>query len=139
MSKSVKVGIKLVISDPKIGRTIQKEVEEEKLRPFLGKKIGDTISGGVIDFPGYEFKITGGSDEDGTPMRPDVRGPTRKRILISKGVGVRNKKIKREGNRLKKMVRGNQIVEEIVQINLVITKYGKKPIIEAQKEEKKEG
>jgi len=134
----VKVGIKLVISDPKIGRTIQKEVEEEKLRPFLGKKIGDTISGGIIDFPGYEFKITGGSDEDGTPMRPDVRGPTRKRILISKGVGLRNKKIKRDGNRLKKMVRGNQIVEEIVQINLVITKHGKKPIIEVQKEEKEE-
>ena len=33
------------------------------------------------------------------------------------------------------MVRGNQIVEEIVQINLVIVKYGKKPIIEVAKEE----
>ncbi|NHI93968.1 MAG: 30S ribosomal protein S6e [Candidatus Lokiarchaeota archaeon] len=130
--------MKLVISDPKLGRTIQKEVEEEKLRPFLGKKIGDTISGGVIDFPGYEFRITGGSDEDGTPMRPDVRGPTRKRILITKGVGLRKNKIKRDGNRVKKMVRGNQIVEEIVQINLVITKQGKKPIIETQKEEEKE-
>ena len=82
MSKSAKIGIKIVISDPKLGKTIQREYEEDKIRPFLGKKIGDTIGGNLIDYPGYEFKITGGSDEDGTPMRPDVRGPVRKRILI---------------------------------------------------------
>ena len=136
MSKTAKIGIKIVISDPKLGKTKQREYEEDKIRPFLGKKIGDTINGNLIDYPGFEFKITGGSDEDGMPMRPDVRGPVRKRILISSGVGIREKKYKRDGIRRKKMVRGNQIVEEIVQINLVITKYGKKAIIEDVKEDK---
>ncbi len=135
MSKSTKIGVKIVISDPKLGKTKQREYEEDRLRPLLGKKIGDTINGNLIDYPGYEFKITGGSDEDGTPMRPDVRGPVRKRILLSKGVGIREKKYNREGIRRKKLVRGNQIVEEIVQINLIILKYGKKPIIEEAKEE----
>jgi len=135
LSKSAKIGIKIVISDPKLGKTIQREYEEDKIRPFLGKKIGDTIGGNLIDYPGYEFRITGGSDEDGMPMRPDVRGPVRKRILISSGVGIREKKYKRAGIRRKKMVRGNQIVEEIVQINLIITKYGKKAIIVDVKEE----
>jgi len=121
-------GIKLVISDPKVGKTLQKEVPEEKIRSLIGLKIGETISGATFEFPGYEFKISGGSDEDGVPMRSDVHGGIRKRLYLSRGPGFKPNKLKRKGIRRKKMVRGNMITEDIAQINLVITKWGKEPI-----------
>ena len=50
--------------------------------PLVEKKIGDTFNGALIGLPGYEFKITGGSDRGGIPMRKDVHGPMKKRILL---------------------------------------------------------
>ena len=38
MSKT-EAGIKLVISDPKLGKSLQKEVPEEKIRSLIGMKI----------------------------------------------------------------------------------------------------
>ncbi|MHA1145162.1 MAG: 30S ribosomal protein S6e [Candidatus Helarchaeota archaeon] len=133
MSKTSKVGIRFVISDPESHRTIQKEVEENSIRSLLGKKIGETFSGNIIDLPGYELKITGGSDDDGIPMRPDVHGGVRKRILLAGGVGFRPK---RKGIRRKKPVRGNQITEDIVQINVKVTKHGSKNIFKVEEEKK---
>lgn len=137
MSKS-EAGIKIIISDPKIGKTLQREIAEEKIRGLIGLKIGETISGTMVDFPGYEFKISGGSDGDGVPMRSDVHGGIRKRLYVSKGPGFKPKKLKRKGIRRKKMIRGNMITEDIVQINLVVTKWGKEPIFKEEKESKEE-
>lgn len=138
MSKST--GIKLVISDPKLGRTLQKEISEDKIKGFIGLKIGESISGTPYEFPGYEFKITGGSDDDGIPMRADFHGGIRKRLFLSKGPGFKPKKFKRKGVRRKRMVRGNIITEDMSQINLVITKWGNEPIFkeEAKTEEQSE-
>lgn len=97
------------------------EIDEKKFR-FDGMKIGDTIKGGFIGFPNYEFKITGGSDSSGFPMRKDVHGPVKRKILMSKkGIGY---KPKRKGIKRRKTVRGNEITSDISLINLVITKYG---------------
>ena len=92
---------------------------------FLNKKIGDTISGDGIDFAGYEFKITGGSDSAGIPMRKDVNGIARKRILAVGGVGIR--KISRPGARVRKLVAGNTVHEKTAQINVSVLKWGKEP------------
>jgi len=132
-------GVRLVISDPKIGKTRQIEVDDKKIRPLIGNKIGDTVSGNPFGFPGYEFQITGGSDSDGVPMRFDVHGGVRKKILMSKGPGYHPK---RRGLRRRKMVCGNLITEEMAQINLKVVTWGKKPLFEekeekAEKEEKK--
>jgi len=131
-------GIKIVISDPKLGKTLQKEVTEDKIRNLIGLKIGEIISGTPFDFAGYEFKISGGSDGDGVPMRFDMHGGIRKRLYVSKGPGFRPKRLKRKGIRIKKMIRGNMITEDIVQINLVVTKWGKEPIFKEEKETKGE-
>jgi len=64
------------------------------------------------------LKITGGSDSSGFPMKPDVHGGVKKRVLLSKGVAL--KKVKRKGYRKKKMVRGNVITPDIYQINCVV-------------------
>lgn len=60
------------------------------------------------------MKFTGGSDKSGTPMRPDVHGGVKKYVLLSRGVGMRNII---DGNRIRKLVRGNMVTEEIYQLN----------------------
>jgi len=131
---------KLTISDPKTGKSIQREAKEADAAPFVGKKIGDKIAGEVINLTGYEFEITGGSDNCGFPMRRDVRGPARAKILAIKGVGIQT--VKGKGIRQRKTVRGNTISDAVVQINLKVIKQGKEDIFggakEGEAEEKKE-
>jgi len=128
-------GVRLVIADPKIGKTRQIEIDDTKLRNLIGNKIGDTIAGNPFGFPGYEFKITGGSDSDGIPMRFDVHGGVRKKILMSKPPGY---KPKRRGLRRRKTVCGNLITDEVAQINMKVVKWGTKPLFEEKREKKAE-
>jgi small subunit ribosomal protein S6e len=130
------VEFKLTISDK--GKSVQKEVKDTEAKSFLGKRIGETIKGEIFGLTGYEFQITGGSDNCGFPMRKDVQGAGRKKILAVKGIGL---KMKRKGQKQRKTVCGNTIHEKISQINLKVTVEGKKPLIEekpaAPKEEAK--
>lgn len=121
---------KLNIGCPKTKKCIKKELKENDCKPLIGKKIGDILKGEAIDFPGYEFKITGGSDSSGFPMRWDVDTVQRKRILISSGVGIKKKK--RRGIRLRKTVAGNLIHEKTAQINMKIIKYGPEPLVKVE-------
>ncbi|HXG07505.1 MAG TPA: S6e family ribosomal protein [Nitrososphaera sp.] len=104
---------KVVISDTK-GRTIVQELKDKAAQPFLGSKIGSIIDASVIGVPGGKLKITGGSDKSGTPMRSDVHGGVRKYVLLSTGVGNRSEA------RMRKLVRGNMVTEEIYQLNCVL-------------------
>ena len=107
---------------PGKGLSKQIEIDEKKSRLFEGMKIGESVKGGLIGFPNYEFEITGGSDASGFPMRKDVHGPVKKRILVSKkGIGY---KPKRKGEKRRKMVRGNEISYDMTLINLKVLKYG---------------
>ncbi|MBW3000883.1 30S ribosomal protein S6e [Candidatus Woesearchaeota archaeon] len=126
---------KVNFCDPKTGKTVKKVVSDKQAEIFLKKRIGDKIKGDNIGFEGYEFEISGGSDYCGFPMRRDVRGTARKRILIVSGVGIRKN---RKGRRVRKTVAGNTIYSRTAQINLKILKYGAKPLVEKKKEEKKE-
>ncbi|MFW5865917.1 MAG: 30S ribosomal protein S6e [Nanoarchaeota archaeon] len=123
---------KINIGDKKTKKTYNKTLTEQQLDALKGKKIGDIIKGDVFELEGYEFEITGGSDSAGFPMRKDVQGPNRKRILITGGVGM--KKGNRHGMRKRKLVAGNTIYENTAQINFKVIKTGKNPI-EAPKEE----
>ena len=124
---------KVVISDPKTGKAYQKEIGGANANKLIGKQIGDVINGTLVELPpDYELQITGGSDKDGFPMRPDIPGGVRKRILLSGGVGYRPKE---KGVRKKKMVRGRVITRDIVQINMKAVKHGKIPLEEFFKKE----
>lgn len=126
--------IKVVIGT-KEGKCLQKELQETESKALLGKKIGDTIQGDNIGFTGYEFTLTGGSDYCGFPMRRDVEGFARKKILAIQGVGIKKKA---PGVRQKKTVCGNTVHPKISQVNLKVTKEGKEPLTFPAKEEKKE-
>jgi len=111
----------------KSGKTYKVDLEEEQKSVFYGKTIGEEFDGDLIGLSGYTFKITGGSDDSGFPMRRDVSGYNKKKILIGSGVGIR--KIRR-GVRNRKTVRGNTISEEISQINVSVIKEGPTPLSE---------
>ncbi len=117
----------LNIGNPESGKTFKTIVEGGKANVLIGKKISEEIDGGPIGFPGYLFKITGGSDKDGFPMKSNLEGPIRKRILTTSGPGF---KIKDRGLKKRKLVRGNAISDDIYQINMRITKVGTKKIEE---------
>ena len=117
---------KLVIGDPKTGKSTQIIVTDDNADKLNGKKIGDKIKGELLDFPGYEFEITGGADYCGFPMRKDIEGPVRKKVMLVSGVGIRNKE---KGIRKRKTVCGNTIHDRITQISMKILKHGKKPLV----------
>ena len=104
---------KLIISDRK-GRTIAQELKDRTAQPLLGTKVGSIIDSSVVGIAGGKLKITGGSDRSGTPMRPDVHGGVKKYVLLSTGVGNRSEA------RVRKLVRGNMVTEEIYQLNTML-------------------
>ena len=131
--------IKLVIGQ-KDGKCVQKVLESDQVKLFSGLKIGDTVKGETLNLRGWEFKITGGSDNCGFPMRFDVDGHGRKRILIVPGsIGVK-KKSKSKKAKVRKTVRGNTFGDNTAQINVKVITEGKTPLVapEAPAEKPKE-
>lgn len=118
---------KLVISDPEEGKAIQYELDDAKTNALVGKSVGDVVEGDMLGFPGYKFKITGGSDASGFPIRPDVHGSGKKRILIKGPPGFRSK---RKGMAKRKTVRGRELNLDISQVNMRIEEKGSTPLEE---------
>ena len=109
---------KIVVSDPKIGKSINKEIKDKSAQTLLGMKIGQEIDATIVDIDGT-LKITGGSDKVGFPLRADVHGSARNNILLTAGVGFRSKV---KGMQKRKIVRGSMISDETYQINTVLVK-----------------
>ena len=123
----------------KDGKTYKLESENQGLvgKELKGKLDGKEISG---DLEGYEFLITGASDKAGFTSFENVEGVGLKKVLLTYGRGMK-KRPKKEGKkkqlckkpkglRLRRTVRGKVISEDIRQINLKITKEGKKKLSE---------
>lgn len=106
--------MKLVISDPKTRRAWQ---IEKDLPILIGKKIGQTFDGSALGLAGFILKITGGSDKEGFPMKPDLPGVIRKKLLLASGPGY---KPKQKGIKRRKYIRGNTISDAIIQVNCKI-------------------
>jgi small subunit ribosomal protein S6e len=123
---------KTIIADPKSKMAYQKVLSEEKSNALVGKYIGEEIDGIFLDLPGYRLKITGGSDGSGVPMRGDISGNHRRRLLLTDSVGFTPVK---DGQRKRKLIRGKNLSGDISQINLKIIVYGPKSIEELLKPE----
>lgn len=126
---------KIIVSDPSTGKSQVMELEGSRAAPFIGRKLGETIDGSIIGQSGSKLQITGGSDKDGFPMRPDIHGGVRANIIFSGGVGFHPQ---RKGERRRKTVRGNIITEEIVQINMKTAEKSQKKTEKTEKVEKVE-
>jgi len=108
---------KVIVSDPEAGTSKVVELEEARAAPLIGRRMGETIDGTVVDLPAHKVQIRGGSDKDGVPMSGSVHGGVRRNVVLSGGAGFSPKK---KGERRRKTVRGSTITDEIVQINLKI-------------------
>jgi len=116
--------LKFVISSKSKSYQIEKDQKDANV---FGKKIGDTFLADHLGLDGYELQITGGSDKDGFPMKKDIEGTMRRRIITTYGVGMRTKT---EGLRRRRTLRGNTIADDISQVNCKVVKEGQKPIEE---------
>ncbi len=128
----------LVLSDPKTRKSAKLEVKDPTSQFFMGLKIGDTVDASSAGIHG-KIKITGGSDRSGTPMRTDVQGSGKKRILLGNPPGIRAGE---SGFRKRKLVRGNTISSEVYQINAVLVEGTLPEQVEqppAQKEAEQKG
>ena len=122
---------KIIVSDPEDGTSQSIEVEESQAVPLIGRKLGEVMDGAAVKLSGYKLKITGGSDKDGFPMRPNIHGGVRVGAILSGGVGFHPT---RNGERKRKTVRGNVITDSIVQINMAVVEKPKGKKAEKPKE-----
>ncbi len=119
--------MKFVINDVKNKKSYQKEVPDDKAALLYGKKVGDAFEGQLIEVPGYQMTITGGSNKDGFPMRPELAGQRKQQLWLAHAPGVRGLK---KGERRMRTVVGNQISKETSQLNVKVTEYGPKTLEE---------
>ena len=86
----------------------------------MGQEVpGDSVGD---EFKGYIFKITGGNDKQGFPMKQGVMHPSRVRLLLSKGHSCYRPR--RDGERKRKSVRGCIVGPDLAVLSLVIVKQG---------------
>ncbi|KAI0161518.1 ribosomal protein S6e [Xylariaceae sp. FL1272] len=117
--------MKLNISYPANGTQKLIEIEDErKLRDFMEKRMGQEVAGDNLgdEFKGYIFKITGGNDKQGFPMKQGVLHPTRVRLLLSEGHSCYRPR--RTGERKRKSVRGCIVGMDLSVLALAIVKQG---------------
>lgn len=107
------VTYKLVVSDPKTGKSEAQEVKDANAQQLVGRRVGEVIDGATIGLSG-KIMITGGSDKAGFPMRSDTMGGGKNYVLMTPGVGYKSKE---KGTKKRKLVRGNTITEETYQVN----------------------
>ena len=119
------VEYKLVISEA--AKSVARTVTDPQAAGFLGKRVGETVGGELIGAAGYTFRITGGTDKSGFPLRPDLPGARQTRLYVGAGFGF---SAPRDGMHKRRTYRGNTISEETVQINLVVEQKGPKPLAE---------
>ncbi|KIX02138.1 40S ribosomal protein S6-B [Rhinocladiella mackenziei CBS 650.93] len=117
--------MKLNISYPANGSQKLVEVEDDrKLRVFMEKRMGNEVPGDSLgdEWKGYIFRITGGNDKQGFPMKQGVMLPTRVKLLLSDGHSCYRPR--RTGERKRKSVRGCIVGQDLSVLALSIVKQG---------------
>jgi small subunit ribosomal protein S6e len=117
---------KVVVSDPKSGKSYQIDVKDEQAKKIKGKKIGESLEGSIVGLAGYKLQITGGSDRGGFPMKMGLHSQSATSILMGNGVGFKAER----GQRKKRRVHGEVIGDQIVQVNAKVLEYGGKKLEE---------
>ncbi|KAF4661954.1 40S ribosomal protein S6 [Perkinsus chesapeaki] len=128
--------MKINISNPSTG--LQKCIDvddDKKLLPFFDKRMSAEVSGESLgdEFEGYVFRISGGNDKQGFPMKQgvlvlrafmmaDAATNGRVRLLFQKGMSCYRSR--RAGERKRKSVRGCIVGQDLSVLNLVLVKKG---------------
>ena len=116
------VSFTVVVGDPDSGSSYQLEAEEQDANRFIGKSIGEEVDGGAVGLDGYTLEITGGSDDAGRPLNPNVAGRNLKEVLMSERQTGYNPA--RDGERRRITVRGREVSDTVAQVNASIVDRG---------------
>ncbi|KAF8512544.1 40S ribosomal protein S6 [Hysterangium stoloniferum] len=117
--------MKLNIANPATGEQKTVEIDDERrVRIFYDKKISQEVPADSLgdEFKGYVFRITGGNDKQGFPMKQGILLPYRVKLLLSDGHSCYRPR--RTGERKRKSVRGCIVGADIAVLSLVIVKQG---------------
>jgi small subunit ribosomal protein S6e len=125
------VDISLNIAHPEENKSMSTSLDTEQSESLHGKMLNETFSGDLVGFDGYTFRIRGGSDRAGFPMRRDVPGIGRHKVLIKSGTGIRENRV---GRRVRRTVAGNTVYEETAQLNVVVEEAGNESLFEEPEE-----
>eukprot|EP00008_Paramoeba_atlantica_P003152 CAMPEP_0201491576 /NCGR_PEP_ID=MMETSP0151_2-20130828/30324_1 /ASSEMBLY_ACC=CAM_ASM_000257 /TAXON_ID=200890 /ORGANISM="Paramoeba atlantica, Strain 621/1 / CCAP 1560/9" /LENGTH=281 /DNA_ID=CAMNT_0047877989 /DNA_START=58 /DNA_END=903 /DNA_ORIENTATION=+ len=124
--------MKLLIADPSTGGTKSVDIEDDHLRKanLSDYRMGQEMEGHIFDeaFAGYKFRITGGQDKDGFPMKQGVMTASRVRLLLQPGTVGFQKWRARKGERRRRSVRGCILGGDLATLALTVTKKGEKDI-----------
>merc|ERR1712060_370783 len=102
--------------------------DDKKLIPFFDKRMATEVSGDTLgdEFKGYIFKIAGGNDKQGFPMKQGVLCNNRVRLLFKKGMSCYRER--RTGCRKRKSVRGCIVGPDLAVMALVVARKGPEEI-----------
>jgi len=102
--------------------------DEKKVRIFYDKRVSQEVDGSSLgdEWKGYVFRIGGGNDKQGFPMKQGILTNQRVRLLLSKGHSCYRPR--RTGERKRKSVRGCIVDGNLSVLSLVIVKKGDQDI-----------
>jgi len=117
--------MKLNISYPATGCQKVFEIDDEqKIKHFYDKRMAQEVTADHLgdEWKGYVFRVCGGNDKQGFPMKQGILNHGRVRLLLSKGHSCYTPG--RTGERKRKSVRGCIVNHNLSILNLAIVKKG---------------